>query len=354
MKIIRNTTPISDLFNLMTESELTINRTYQRSSGLWPQNARSYFIDTLLNEFPFPKIVIRQTVDLKTKKTKREIIDGQQRLTTIKDFIDDKFKLSAVSKNYKGMFFGNLSDDVKSKFLSYEVSTDTVVSATESEVLEIFRRINSYTLPLKDSEKRHASYQGEFKWLIKDLLDLYSPMLEQYKILTLKEISRMADAELMTELCAVILDGIKSRQIKSLENIYKDNDESFAERDNIYTIVTETLDFIKVDLNQILESEVLKGYSFHSLFAALIYNRYGIKNISSADIGNLEVIGMYTLNTNQAIQNILELFSFVEQKDERGKYAPFVKASIAGGTTTVANRKIRVSWLAKALQDKLS
>ena len=68
MKIIRNTIPISDLYNLMIESELTINRTYQRSSGLWPQNARSYFIDTLLNDFPFPKIVVRQTVDLKTKK----------------------------------------------------------------------------------------------------------------------------------------------------------------------------------------------------------------------------------------------------------------------------------------------
>ena len=68
MKIIRNTIPISDLYNLMIESELTINRTYQRSSGLWPQNARSYFIDTLLNDFPFPKIVVRQTVDLKIKK----------------------------------------------------------------------------------------------------------------------------------------------------------------------------------------------------------------------------------------------------------------------------------------------
>lgn len=354
MKIIRNTIPISDLFNLMIDSELTINRTYQRGQGLWPQNARSYFIDTLLNEFPFPKIVIRQVVDLKTKKTKREIIDGQQRLTTIKDFIEDKFKLSNVSSNYKGMLFSSLSDEVKIKFFSYEVSTDTVISATESEILEIFRRINSYTLPLKEPEKRHASYQGEFKWFIKDLLDTYSPMLEKYKILTLKEISRMADAELMTELCQVIMDGIKSRRIPLLEKIYKDNDESFVEKDEVYIKVTETLDFMKVDLNQVLESEVLKGYSFQSLFTALIYNRYGIKNITEADVDRLEIVGEYTSNTNQAVQNILELFSLVEQKDERGKYAPFVKASIAGGTTLDINRKIRVAWLVKALQNKLN
>lgn len=353
MKIIRNTIPISDLFNLMVENELTINRAYQRSQGLWPQNARSYFIDTLLNEFPFPKIVIRQIVDLKTKRTKREIIDGQQRLTTIKDFIEDKIKLSNVSRDYRGFQFSDLPDDVKSKFLGYEVSTDTVISATDDEVLEIFRRINSYTLPLKEPEKRHASYQGEFKWFIKDLLDLYSPMFEKYKILTLREISRMVDAELLTELCQVVLDGVRNRRAPFLDRMYKDNDESFPRKEEVYTKVTETLDFIKVELNQILESEVLKGYSFYSLFSALIYNRYGIVNISSNDVGGLEVYGEYTLNVNQAVQNVLELFNLVGQKNERSRYAPFVRAS-TGATTSDVNRRIRLEWLVKALQNQLN
>ena len=144
------------------------------------------------------------------------------------------------------------------------MSTDTVVSATDSEVLEIFRRINSYTLPLKEPEKRHASYQGEFKWFIKDLLDLYSPMLEKYKILTLKEISRMADAELMTELCQVVLDAIKTRRIGLLGKIYSDNDISFPEKEEVYNKVTETLDFIKVELNQILERERLDFLKFQN------------------------------------------------------------------------------------------
>jgi Protein of unknown function DUF262 len=353
MKIIRNTIPISDIFNLMVENELTINRTYQRSQGLWPQNARSYFIDTLLNEFPFPKIVIRQIVDLKTKKTKREIIDGQQRLTTIKDFIEDKLKLSNVSREYQGLQFSNLPDDLKSRFLSYEVSTDTVVSATEGEVLEIFRRINSYTLPLKEPEKRHASYQGEFKWFIKDLLDLYSPVLEKYKILTLRDVSRMADAELLTELCQIILDGVKSKNPQLLGKIYKEHDDSFLLKEDVRTKVTETLDFIKVDLNQVLESEALKGFSFYSLFSALIYNRYGIVNIFTNDLDNLEVIGEYTVDTNQAIQNILELLDLAEQKDEKGKYSDFVKASTST-TTSSPNRKTRLKWFVKALQNKFN
>ena len=353
MKIIRNTIPLSDLFNMMINSELTVNREYQRSQGLWPQNARSYFIDTLLNEFPFPKIVIRQVVDLKTKKTKREIIDGQQRLTTIKDFIEDKLKLTKVSRDYSGYHFSDLDDDIQSKLLGYEVSTDTVISATDNEVLEIFRRINSYNLPLKEPEKRHASYQGEFKWFIKDLLDSYSPMLQQYKLLTLKDISRMGDAEILTELCQVVLEGIKSRRTQLLEKIYRENDEKFIQKDEIYTKIAETLDFIKVELNQVLESEVLKSYSFYSLFSALVYNRYGIVNLSSSDVNGLEPIGEYTPNINQAIQNILELFNLDTGEEEKGKYAPFVKA-LKGATTTDVTRKTRLIWLVKALQNKLS
>lgn len=352
MKIIRNTTPISDLFNLMVDNELTINRSYQRSSGLWPHNARAYFIDTVLNEFPFPKVVVRQIVDLKTKKTKREIIDGQQRLTTIRDYIEDKFRLSNVSKNYQGLSFSELPDDIKSKLLAYEVSTDTVVSATEDEVLEIFRRINSYTLPLKEPEKRHASYQGDFKWFIKDIIDSYSPMLERYKILSVKEISRMMDAELITELCQVIIDGIKTRRSAVLGKLYKDNDGSFANKNEVEFKLTETLDFIKVELNQVLESEVLSSYSFYSLFTALLYNHYGIPNISLSDMSGIDSIGVYTFDVNQSIQNILELFNATEQKNGNSKYFSFVKAS-AGATTSDVNRRIRLNWLVKALQNKL-
>jgi hypothetical protein len=352
MKIIRNTIPISDLFNLMKDNELVVNKSYQRSSGLWPQNARSYFIDTVLNGFPFPKIVIRQIVDLKTKKTKREIIDGQQRLTTIRDFIEDKLRLSNVSKRYNGMKYSDLPEDAQSQYLSYEVSTDTVISSTEEEVLEIFRRINSYTLPLKESEKRHAMHQGEFKWFIKDMLDLYSPMLKEYKILTLREISRMIDAELMTELVQVILDGVKNRRSSFLDKIYKNNDDEFKNKEEIHEKLTETMDFMKVDLNKVLESEILKGYSFYSLFSALVYNKYGLPNISPEEMDGLEPIGQFVVEINTGIQNVLELFDQVEQRNENNVYSPFVKASI-GATTSDPNRRTRLKWLVKALQNRL-
>lgn len=351
MKIIRNTSPISDLNSQMQKGELKINKDYQRFKGLWPPNARSYFIDTVLNEYPFPKIVIRQMVDLKTKQTCREIIDGQQRLTSIKDFIDDKLVLSTVSNNYKGLTFSQLDDDIKEKFLSYEVSMDNVISATEEEILEIFRRINSYTLPLNDPEKRHATYQGKFKWFIKDLIEQYSNIFEQYQILTKREISRMMDADLMTEICQVITDGIKSRSARYLESLYKRYDKKFDNIEEVKEKITDTLDFIKVELNKVLDAQIIKSYMFYSLFSALVFNRYGI-TLDESKINLIRKTGYYTNDINQSIQNIMSLLSAYESRDEKGQYSEFVKAS-TGTTHSVKHRLIRFEWFVKALQNNM-
>ena len=76
MQITRNVFTISDLNSWFEDKTLVVNKDYQRQGGIWVPNARTYFIDTILNNFPFPKITIRQTINLKTRKVIREIIDG--------------------------------------------------------------------------------------------------------------------------------------------------------------------------------------------------------------------------------------------------------------------------------------
>lgn len=352
MQVTRNVFTIADLVKWLEEKSLIINRDYQRGSGLWPLNARSYFIDTILNGYPFPKITIRQTMNLKTRKSVREIIDGQQRLMTIYDFVDNNITLSSVSKLYKGNRFQDLEDEDKEKFLSYEVSVDTIIAATEEEVLETFRRMNSYTLPLNDQEKRHATYQGEFKWFVKDMIDIYVPMLETYKILTVKQISRMADADLMTELCQVLLIGVEARTASKLDNLYKEYDKRFRNKNEIENKLRTVLDYIKKELNPILSKEVMKSYSFYSLFCALVYNKWGIENVDSREIFDLDPMGNFTSNKNKAIQNIMELLMEVDLNNDTGIYGEFVKASTST-THSYRNRIIRLKFFVAALQDEL-
>lgn len=352
MKLTRNVFTVADLNSWLEDKTLRVNHEYQRSKGLWPVNARTYFIDTILNDYPFPKITIRQTIDLTTRESIREIIDGQQRMMTIEDFINDQLVLTKVSKRFQRMKFSDLEEEVKNKFLAYEVSVDTVIGAPQDEVLEIFRRINSYTLPLNEPEKRHASYQGLFKWFIMDWIVYYTPMFETYNILSLRDIARMMDADLMTELCQVLINGVLGRWSSKLDQLYKMYDQQFEDMNIIETRLKETLDFIKIDLNRICESRVLRGYSLYSLFSALVYNRWGIGNINRSDVNVPDVIGQYTANVNMAIQNILELFNSVDQRDIEGRYAEFVLAS-TGTTHSIANRKIRLKWMVAALQNML-
>ena len=350
MRIIRNTMTIADMSRFYDEGSLRINREYQRDPGLWPPNARTYFIDTILNEFPFPKITLRQTIDLKTRKSIREIIDGQQRFLTISDFLSDKLVLSKVSKYYQGKTFSALEEENQRSFLSYEVSVDTVIPTTEEEIFEIFRRINSYTLPLNNPEKRHASFQGEYKWFIIDFLDLYTPMFEKYAILTSREIARMQDADLLTECCQVLLDdGIVTRSVSKLENIYKKFDPEFPQKEQLKTQMVETLDFIKNDLSDLCQQKLLTGFLLYSLFSALAYNRWGISNIRERDVDRLPIIGTYTKNIPKAIEIISAMLSAIDRKDDSGRYAELVRASLRT-THSISNRKTRLKHFVKALQ----
>lgn len=347
MKIIRNTKPISDLYNGMKSGDIIINREYQRSSGLWPNNSRSYFIDTILNEFPFPKVVLWQKVDLKTKKTRIEIIDGQQRLSTIRDFIDNKIRLSSVSKNFVGKIFEDLEDYEQQAFLSYEVSLDSILSGTREEVLEIFKRINSYTLALNKAEQRFASYQGEFKWFISDLTTIISPFLGKYNVLTERELSRMQDDDLLAECCLQYIEGIKSRSSKKIDDLYKENDVSFPLREEMWNVMVSTYDFIKNNLVELFEQCDVKSYNFYSLLGALIYNRYGFK--SQDNEIQFESQGRYCNDNNQVLEGLIRLFSAIDRKDIDGEYAEIVRASSAS-THTIKNRKTRFNAILQILQ----
>ena len=106
---------IVEIADWVRKRELIVNKEYQRASGLWPLSAKSYFIDTILKGFPFPKIYFHEKVDKELKKPKREIVDGQQRIVTIVEFLDNKLTLSN-SSDFEGQRFEDLEEALKDAF----------------------------------------------------------------------------------------------------------------------------------------------------------------------------------------------------------------------------------------------
>jgi uncharacterized protein with ParB-like and HNH nuclease domain len=62
--------------------ELILNPTFQRRS-VWQPQAKVLLIDTILRKMPVPKVYMRTQINAKTKRSVREIVDGQQRLRAI-------------------------------------------------------------------------------------------------------------------------------------------------------------------------------------------------------------------------------------------------------------------------------
>jgi hypothetical protein len=101
---------VADLCDQFKAGNLKVNRNYQRSSAVWPLAAKSYLIDTVLEGYPMPKMAMVQKLDLKARKSVKEIVDGQQRTNAIFEFYSDKFKIGGKSR-FSGLSFSKLEDD---------------------------------------------------------------------------------------------------------------------------------------------------------------------------------------------------------------------------------------------------
>ncbi|WP_440809978.1 DUF262 domain-containing protein [Pseudomonas syringae] len=335
-----------DMIGMLDRKEIIINRNYQRGSDIWPVTARSYFIDTILQDFPFPKIYLYQAFSKETNKPYKELVDGQQRITTIQDFYHNKFPLSNTSKKFKGLRFRDLDENTQKIFVSYQIEHSTILSATRTELLEMFRRMNAYTAPLKEAEKRHSTYQGEFKWFIASMAEgFYSPLLEAYDILTEKQIARMADAEFVSDLVVVLENGVQTKRNTSIEKLYKDLDENFPQNLKYEEILVDFYSILLGPLAKLRGSFMTKSYVIHSLFCAYIAITHGFPG---SDEFAINPNPAHKFDFEKIVPRLLELAEAHENQEDEGPHRRYVEACTSS-TTQQAQRKIRTSILVRAL-----
>ena len=155
---------INDFVEWDRQNQLQLNPTFQRRS-VWSDKAKSYLMDTIVRGKPIPKFFIRRKLNVTTKTSVREVVDGQQRLRTILSFIKDGFVIAkAHHPELGGLRFSQLPKDVQGQVLGYEIAVDLLINLPDPEVLDIFSRLNSYAVILNEQEKLNAQYF----WTIQD------------------------------------------------------------------------------------------------------------------------------------------------------------------------------------------
>ena len=268
---------------------------------------------------------------------------------TIADFVNGRFALSAASAKFTGMRFSDLPDPTQVQFLGYPVLVDVIRNAEKSDILQMFRRMNAYTLPLNEAEKRHSSYFGEFKGFINLLTDKYAAFLSEWGVLTNRQIVRMADAELLTEMILAFERGTVSSSSKQLSELYKKYDVTFEARQDYSQRIEGALDFIIENFGGLRNTYLMKPYVILSLVTGLVYNRYGLPGLSEKL--DLEPLGTYAPNVHGALAGLKTLALAHESKDQ-GEFKQYVDACSAGSNRE-APRTMRVRYIVRALRGQI-
>jgi len=259
---------INDFREWNERNELELAPEFQRRS-VWSAKARSYLIDTVLRGLPISKIFMRHDINPRTNKSTREIVDGQQRLRAIFDYLADGFKVLQIhNEEYGGKYYSQLPEDVQKDFLHYLISVDVLLGAENSQVLDIFARLNTYTVRLNKQELLNAKYFGAFKMTAYRLGLAYVSAWINNRILTYKDVARMSEAELASELIIFILDGIQDR--KKIEEYYKKYDDEFEAEREVANSFGTTMDLISEILGESLgETNFSKKPLFYTLFGVI-------------------------------------------------------------------------------------
>ncbi len=179
---------VEGLVNRLRRGEIHVP-SFQRKF-VWNRTEQSRFIESLLLGLPVPSIFLAKDAAENTEIL--NIVDGQQRLISLRDYLDGNFYLSGndIHEKFRGRYFSReVAKTKKSKVLSGPDSrnlTNTIIhsivirpefgrdaSKYQNEynraVIQIFNRINTSGKPLQPHEIRASIFHGNFEKLLREL-----------------------------------------------------------------------------------------------------------------------------------------------------------------------------------------
>lgn len=159
MRLDQSSPEISALIDKIQSGELDLQPDFQRGN-IWPDHKKRRLIDTILREWYVPAIhiVVNDVLD------KEEVLDGQQRLRAILEFMTDEFPVEGGLPptddkivRLDGLRYSELPKEVRSKFRRFTIQTVRLREYLPEEPGELFFRLNQLS-PLTAAEQRNALF----------------------------------------------------------------------------------------------------------------------------------------------------------------------------------------------------
>lgn len=237
------------LLNLVNDirNERLVPDAYFQRNLVWRGVHKEEFIKTILLGYPFPEIFISQgKVDVEHMSAVSCLVDGQQRLNAIMEYIDGSFDVD-------GRSYQELTEDEKSDFLRYEIAViELNLTNDDPKVLEIFKRINRTSNSLTSIEKLASEYAASdfllvarhfcgqidlskhlendirenpnvpeefFEWARTCKVSKLTQLITKKGIFTQQELSRKVQLMHLLNIMSSVLVGFYSRNEKAINNL---------------------------------------------------------------------------------------------------------------------------------------
>lgn len=248
------------LFGL--SGKLTIQPEYQRNYIYASEGGKREVavIESILKGYPIGLIYFN-----KVNSENFEVLDGQQRITSLGRFLTNKFAIK--DENGNEQLFGGFALDKKNKILNTKLLIYEC-EGTESEIKEWFRTINIAGVPLNNQELLNAVYSGPFVTLGKE------------------EFSNSKNSNIQK--WSAYISGSANRQDfleRALEWVSKENVSEYMSRHRFDTNITELKDFFTSVIDWVstvftdVESE-MKGLEWGRLYETYRKQPYNSKTVA--------------------------------------------------------------------------
>lgn len=260
----------------LREADYFVDRSFQRKM-IWTSKQKVKLIETILMGYPMPEIYLwAQKPDPSSGKQRYSIVDGQQRLTTIFQFINGEWPLAkaALDKSnkaaeYAGEDWSSLPNDLKQNIWEYRIDVREIPSSLDVETIhKIFARLNQTDKSLNPQELRNAVFHGEF---IKASVDLANNLKDYgWKIFSDNDMRRMKDVDFSSQLLTYLIQGVVSTPPKAINELYDRYNDKYSSRKKHFDRSIEIIEEISTLFQKKSVADFFsKTVHFYTVFAVV-------------------------------------------------------------------------------------
>ncbi len=273
-----NNRDVKNIHTMFNDASLIIDSTYQRRS-VWGERDRIRLVETMLLNLVIPELFFwKASTDPETGKSITHIVDGQQRINAIIDFIDGKFRLKEAhlleqeaKAKWANKAFSQLAPEEKTTIWNYQFMIIEIdPAASRDDIVRMFRRLNLTDYNLNDQERRNSMH-GEFAVLARELSE--NVFWEKYRLFNTTNIKRMKDVEFCATIILLCRNGIIDQtDQKALNQAYEELQENYTSAETDKGMIINAINiadkFVDDDTKKFLQRKA----QLYTLFSLVFYS----------------------------------------------------------------------------------